>query len=416
MTRKLYYDDVSIRRFEAKVEAFEHRDGHWHIRLDRTAFYPEGGGQPSDNGTIGDGTVDSVYEKNGDIWHVVSKPSAVGTYVDCAINWGRRFHYMQQHLGQHIISAVFHKHFGVSTVSVHFGVETSTIDIDRPMDAAQISDAELKANDVIFRNIAVETSFPDEGSIDENLRRKAENVSGPLRIVKIAGVDSTACCGTHCSSTGEVGMIKFYKSESYKGGMRISFACGGAAFIKYRQIYDNLSRVQKLLSVADNEVGERVQKLLDDVAYIRKERQSLVDRLLENEAEKMISASVPVGRFRLICEMMFDTTSDDMKGLFNHLIQRPGVVVVLGGAVPDGAMLLFGTYRGERRVDVRDIFRQSLECIDGKGGGSAISCQGVGADTSKLKEVVNAAGTVMEEMLSRISTELNDSEEIANKA
>lgn len=399
MTRKLYYEDTYRRRFDATVEAFEAIDNRWHVKLDTTGFYPEGGGQPSDQGHIGGAFVEYVYEKRGEVWHVVDSPLQVGQRVSCILNWGRRFHFMQQHLGQHILSAVFQRDFEAATVSVHFGVDSSTIDLDIPLTAAEVAEAELMANDIVYKNMPVEVLYPTPEEIEEKARRKIPDATGPIRVVKIGDLDYTPCCGTHCRATGEVGLIKLYKQESYKGGIRIGFACGGAAFTKYRQYFNDLSRMQRALSVAESDLAERVEKLYEENLDLKRERQSMVNRILEAEAAKMIEEALPVGDYRIVAEMMFATTQEDLRGLFYQLTQRPGVVALIGGLVPDGAALMFGTHKEDKRIDVRDIFAQSLEFIGGRGGGGPTSCQGMGPDTGRLGEVIEAASQVMAQML-----------------
>ena len=408
MTRKLYYEDTYRRRFDATVEAFEQIDGRWHVRLDTTAFYPEGGGQPSDQGHIGGAFVEYVYEKRGEVWHVADSAFIVGQKVSCTINWGRRFHFMQQHLGQHILSAIFQRDFGAATVSVHFGVEMSTLDLDIPLTAAQAAEAELMANDVVFKNMAIETLYPSPeelAEMSEISRRKILETNAPIRMVTIGDIDLTACCGTHCRATGEVGFIKLYRQESYKGGVRIGFACGGAAFTKYRQLYSDLSRMQRILSVAEGDIADRVEKLYEENIGLKRERQSMMNRILETEADKMIVEALQVGDYKIVAEMMFATTQEDLRGLFYQLTQRSGVVAILGGMVPDGAALMFGTHKADKLVDVRDVFQQSLEFIDGRGGGSAVSCQGLGTDASRLGEVVEAASQVLAQELYAIQSE-----------
>jgi alanyl-tRNA synthetase len=262
MARRLYYDDSYLRRFRARVTS---ADG-LRLYLEETAFYPASGGQPFDTGQIGDARVVEVAEdEDGGIAHLVDAPLQPGEY-DAAVDWTRRFDHMQQHSGQHLLSAVLTALHGIATVSVHIGAETSTIDIDRAaVSAAELDAAETRANEIVFENRAVRVSS-QEGA--DGLR-KAVSREGTLRVVSIDDLDRSACGGTHVRSTAEIGPVAIRRLQKMRGNVRIEFVCGGRAIAAWKSdcagLRESLADSAAKLAVAE----KQVQKLALDAARIR---------------------------------------------------------------------------------------------------------------------------------------------------
>jgi len=230
MTHRLYYTDPLTRSFDAAVVACGTNEGKYCVVLDRTAFYPTSGGQPFDTGTLGGAQVTDVLDgDNGDVVHVTDQPLGVGTLVVGEIDWGRRFDHMQQHTGQHLLSAAFDRLFGVRTVSFHMGQEISTIDLAREVSLDEIASSERLTNEVIWDDRPVSLRFvPADQAAALPLRKESER-TGELRLVEVPDFDLSACGGTHVPRTGTIGMVAVTASERFKGGTRISFACGGRA-------------------------------------------------------------------------------------------------------------------------------------------------------------------------------------------
>ena len=253
MTDRLYYNDPSLREFEATVTGVERAGDRLRVALDRTAFYPTSGGQPFDTGTLGQlRVIDGVDDNGGTIAHVVENGALeVGDPVHGAIDWPRRFDHMQQHTGQHVLSAAFEHLFQVRTLSFHLGVAASTIDLAREMAADEIAAAEGEANRIVWedRPVAIRYASGEEAAA---LKLRKEPVrSGTLRLVEVEGFDLSACGGTHVARTGAIGVIAVGAWERFKGGQRIEFLCGGRALERFRRMRDAVTAGVRLLSVAD---------------------------------------------------------------------------------------------------------------------------------------------------------------------
>ena len=251
MTERLYYDDASMCAFDARVVRVESGDDGASVWLDRTAFYPTSGGQPFDVGTLGGASVVNVFDDDdGDVVHVVAgAPPALGATVRGDVTWARRFDHMQQHTGQHLLSAVIEHLAGARTVSFHLGTESSTIDIDRELSPAQLTAVESTVNDAVWRDLPVSIRYASEEEARALPLRKESARSGTLRLVSIEGVDLSACGGTHVASTGVLGLVTVVSWERFKGGQRLEFLCGGRALRRFQLLRDTVASSIRLLSV-----------------------------------------------------------------------------------------------------------------------------------------------------------------------
>ena len=261
MTVRLYYLDPYQAEFTADLVGCREEGGRFHLVLDRTAFFPEGGGQPSDRGWIEEIAVEQVYEAGGRVCHVLGRVPAARKGLRCRVDWERRFDHMQQHLGQHLLSAALRNRFAASTVGFHLGREVCTIDLDRFLNGGEIAEAEQLANRVVFANRAVEAvDLPAEELRRLDLQR-LPRVDQGMRLIRIADFDLNPCCGTHPRRTGEVGLVKVRRSERYKGGTRVEFVCGGRALMDYSRKNEAVNRICARLSVGEGEAvaaGERM--------------------------------------------------------------------------------------------------------------------------------------------------------------
>ena len=228
-TEKLYEADAFTRRFTAAVLACEPVPGGWRAALDRTAFYPEGGGQPCDTGTLGGAAVTGVHASGGVIWHTLDAPLPVGGRVEGELNWARRRDHMEQHTGEHILSGTLHRLFGAENVGFHIGQPAVRMDMDRPLTSAQLAEAETAANAAVRADAPVRAWYPEPGELAGLAYRSKKELDGPVRLVDAGGADLCACCGTHLGRTGQVGLIKILSAQNYKGGVRLAVACGARA-------------------------------------------------------------------------------------------------------------------------------------------------------------------------------------------
>jgi alanyl-tRNA synthetase len=388
-TERLYYTDCYLREFEARVTA-SHPDARgWRLILDRTAFYPESGGQPADHGTLSDVPVIDVIDEGDTVAHVVERqledPSVKGQ-----IDWEWRFDHMQQHTGQHILSAAFEKVGQYKTVSFHLGAEVSTVDLDSDrLTRRQMDEAEGLANQVIFENREVKIAFASAQKVAELGLRKPTQREGEIRVVEVRDFDRSACGGTHVNNTGAVGMILVRKFERLKGLTRVEFVCGGRALRAARRDYATLTEAARLFSGALENVPALITKQAEELRVAARAREKLVKRLAEYEARELWSATEEKGGRRIIRRVFAAEDCDEAKMLAHALARQPATVALLG-AKGKSAMLFFAQSPGGGG-DVSNILRQTTTKFGGKGGGSRDFAQGGGFAETHLEEALEFA-------------------------
>ena len=264
MTQKLYYDNAYLAEFDAVIESVVERNGRTAIVLDRTAFFPEGGGQPGDTGAIGGVRVVDTQISEDTVYHYVSGsvPFSAGECVHCALDWEKRFARMQAHTGEHIVSGIAHSLYSVENVGFHMDDTLMTVDFDRYLSKEELSVLERTANMCVYKNVPVRTWFPDAETIRTlRYRSKSDNFTS-LRIVTIEGYDDCACCAVHVSHTGEVGLIKILSSVSHRGGVRITLICGIEAYRDYTLKHESTLRIADLLAARHGETAQAVEQLI----------------------------------------------------------------------------------------------------------------------------------------------------------
>ena len=262
---KLYYQVPYVREFQARVVSCLEGKAHtYEVELDRTGFYPEGGGQPSDTGYLNDIRVLEVHEKDGRIFHFTTEPVLEGTQVKGTVDWEKRYSNMQQHSGEHLLSGLIHHHFGFDNVGFHMGKDEVTIDFNGVLTMEQLEQMEERANDMIYENLPILEAWPSPEELKTIPYRSKKELTGEVRIIEIPGGDICACCGTHVRTTGEIGMIKVLGMIHYKGGVRISMLCGKKALEDYRKKQKQVTDLSVLLSAKPEQVVEAVKKLKKD--------------------------------------------------------------------------------------------------------------------------------------------------------
>lgn len=281
MTEKLYYADSHIREFEAKVVSCEEYKDHFAVVLDKTAFFPEGGGQPGDTGKIGNFSVFDTHEKNGQVLHFSNERIEPGIKLHCEIDWDRRFSFMQNHSGEHIVSGITHKLFGYNNVGFHMSTGNVTIDFDGELSEAQLLEIENLANRAVWENVGVNTYFPSKEELQNYNYRSKLDLTDNVRLVEIEGYDLCACCAPHVNNTGEIGIIKFIDSMRHRGGMRITMVCGANALSDVREKYKNVSKISVLLSARQNETAAAVERMQTELESITSARNDLNRELLK---------------------------------------------------------------------------------------------------------------------------------------
>jgi len=371
MTERLYYSDSSLAVFDADV--VEASNGGLHLYLDKTAFYPSSGGQPFDVGEINGVPVVDVIDEGERIAHVLSAP-LTATTVQCRIDMTRRRDHMQQHTGQHLLSAVLAEMFGIATVSFHMGAESSTIDVDTPsLDAAKVSAAERRANEVVMENRAVSVSYQDASSGPE--LRKASEREGVLRIVSIDGVDRSACGGTHVRSTGEIGPVLIRKLDKIRGIVRIEFLCGMRAVARARADFDALSQISRAFSSPADETPALTQGLIERSKEAEKGYRKLAGELAQYKGRELYEQT-PAGENgvrRIYREIAKGPADDDLRALAQSFVAQPKAVFIVVAQDPASVMVAASADSG---VHAGNVVKAAVTALGGRGGGSAVMAQG----------------------------------------
>ena len=384
MTERLYYTDAYLRDFDAAVVG--RADGGLRVYLDRTAFYPTSGGQPFDLGVLGDSPVVDVVDEGDRIAHVLSMPLAAAR-VTGRLDWTRRFDHMQQHTGQHILSAVIADLFGHSTVSVHFGAESSTLDLDTgALSADRIVEAERWANAVVTENRQVRVSFEDAATAAG--LRKAPDRLGRLRIVTIDELDRSACGGTHVHATGEIGTILIGRVERVKQLARLEFLCGGRAIRRAREGHDLLVRLATLFSATPVELPALVESQRGELKKAIAEAKELGDRLAGYRAAELYAGAVPdaAGR-RIVVAREEGGAVDRLRALGHAVARMPRAVLIGATSTPPTVLLATADDSG---VDAGRMLKAALEKEGGRGGGNPRMAQGTVADQPAVEAVIRA--------------------------
>ena len=382
MTERLYYQDAYLAAFQATV--LERADDGRRLYLDRTAFYPTSGGQPHDTGRLGGVEVVDVVDEGERIAHLLAAPVPAGP-VRGEVDWARRFDHMQQHTGQHLLSAVLEDLYGFHTVSVHFGQDASTLDLDTPaITPEQVAAAETRANLVVTENRPVSIGFEDAAAA-AGLRKPSDR-TGPLRIVTILELDRSACGGTHVRATGEIGAILIRKVERVRKAMRLEFLCGTRAVRRARADQELLTRLAAQYSAAEDElpalVGAQRAELKEAVAG-RREAEAQLDRY---RAAELYAGAAPdaAGLRRIVVRE--ERGIDRLRGLAQAVAALPRAVFVGVAASPPGLLVAASEDSGR---DAGAMLRSALAPAGGRGGGTPRLAQGtVGAEA--LERVAEA--------------------------
>ena len=283
MTEKLYDIDSHQKEFTATVvDSYESDNGFVTI-LDRTAFFPEGGGQLSDIGVIDDAIVTDVQIKDEVIYHYTSRLFVSGEAVKGVIDWNRRFDFMQQHSGEHIVSGVAHKLFGCENVGFHLSTDIVTLDFDKPLNRQQILEIEKLANEAVFANSTFFTYYPDKETLSNLVYRSKKEIDGAVRIVEIEGVDACACCAPHVNTAAEIGIIKLLDSEKLRGGVRIEMKCGRRALYDYNLRYENDRKISSALAIKQYDIADGVERLMGNLSDLKFKLTGLKKQIMESK-------------------------------------------------------------------------------------------------------------------------------------
>ena len=373
MTEKLYYLDSHLFEFKASVLEARREKRGWEIVLDRTAFFPEGGGQPADTGVIGEARVLDVHERGGKIVHLCDRELPPGVYP-CAVDREKRLRRMQNHSGEHVFSGLTHRKYGAENVGFHMAADCMTIDFDRELSFEQLSEIEYEANLAVRANIPVRSFFPSPEELAAMEYRSKKELDGAVRIVEIAGIDRCACCAPHVNATGEIGLVKLLGAERHRGGVRLNLLCGMDALDDYRRRQNSAAAISALLSAKRDEIAPAVERVLESEAKLKERASILGMRYAALRAE----AIAPTEEH--IC--LFDEGLSEAAGreLVNRLAEKTSGAAALFLREGEG---LWRYIIGSRRIDLRAAAKEINAGVAGRGGGRPEMIQGSAAAEAK---------------------------------
>lgn len=408
MTERLYYQDSYLKEFRAKVLKKIKIDNQTAVVLDETAFYPTSGGQPYDKGVIQDVPVVEVAEEGDEIIHILKKElkEKINSEVVGKIDWRRRFDHMQQHSGQHILSAAFEKLWNADTVSFYLGDEICTLDIMKDnITSEEVKEAEILSNNIVLENKPIKVYFVDQERANELNLRKIPPQKEDIRIVEIKDFDICACCGTHCGTTGEVGLIKILKWEKRGVKIRLDFICGKRSLKDYYWKNELIKNISNKLTIKDTELGEAVERMLEERKEARKESREIKEKLQEYEAKRLIDeSSIRDDGIRIINKVFEEKNFQEVRGLVQNIINLDNSVVVLAGiknkGEGEGAKILFACSR-VLKYDMNGLIREAGKFIEGRGGGAPNFAQAGGKKAEGIEDALNFASEHFQEFIKK---------------
>ncbi|MCS7260786.1 MAG: DHHA1 domain-containing protein [Anaerolineae bacterium] len=408
MTERLYDADPYCTRFRARLIETQTLGNRLAVVLDRTAFYPTGGGQPHDTGTLAGHPVLEVVERaDGTVVHMLPADSTLPEgELEGVVDWPRRFDHMQQHTGQHILSQAFAQLFQADTVGFHLSQSYSTIDLNRnDLGEEEIASGEMLANQIVFEDRPVSWRWVDTAEARQLPLRKPPTVHDHIRVVHIEGFDWSACGGTHVARTGAVGLIKVTHTERRGAETRLTFLCGGRALRHYAALHTLTSRMARQLTVAVDELPGVVQRLQDEARRERKAREQLQEKLVEYEAATLACQAPQMGTVRVIVQPFIGRVLQEVRQLASRITAQPGNVVLFGlapggteGATGQGKGQLLFARSEDVAGDMRALLQEVCRAVGGSGGGSPTMAQG-GCDAARLAEALERAQTLLRRWL-----------------
>jgi alanyl-tRNA synthetase len=393
VTERLYYTDPYLAEFDASVVAVTDVDGRAGVVLDRTAFYPTSGGQPFDVGTLGAASVVDVVDRDdGTIVHVIEGEPPSGV-VAGRIAWDRRFEHMQQHTGQHVLSAAFDRLFDVRTVSFHLGSTAATIDLAREVSPAEIGQAEDEANRVVWQDRPVTIRFADAADAASLPLRKESARTGQLRIVEIEDFDVSACGGTHVARTGAIGIVAVSGWERSKGGTRLEFRCGVRALRAHRGLRDVVAAATRSLSGTASELPQAIERLQAENKDLKRLIKDQDERLAGHQAEALAAAAASIGNIRVALAIVAGADAGSLKALAQAVASRPGHAAVLVGAGQPATIAI--ARAPDVALDAAGHVKQLVARFGGRGGGRPELAQAGGLNAAP-EEIVETARQLFE--------------------
>ena len=364
---RLYYQTPYVKSFMCTIEQCEESGkGTWLAVLNQTGFYPEGGGQPFDTGTLNGVAVLSVHERGDVIIHELAAPLEPGTLAEGIIDWQKRYDNMQQHTGEHILSGLVHRRFGYDNVGFHMGSEEVTVDFNGPITPEQLDQLENEANQAVYDNVPVKVLYPDKEELDSLDYRSKKELTGQVRLVRFPGSDLCACCGTHVTHTGEIGAVKILTVENFHEGIRLTMICGKRVMDYLNMVNDQNRQVSMKLSAKIGETAAAVTRLQDENFRLKGQVNHMFDELCTVEAKNWEGA----GSVLLFHEGL---EADQVRRMADAVMQKCSGCCAVFSANGDGS---YKYAIGEQNGDLRQFTKEMNAALNGRGGGKPFFVQG----------------------------------------
>ncbi len=389
MTEKLYENNSLLKNCTATVISCSESKGRYLVELDRTVFFPEGGGQLSDRGRLGDAVVGHVAEKDGHIYHECDRPLEPGAQVEAVLDWKVRLDRMQQHLGEHLLSYACWKLFKANNIGFHMNEDMVTIDLDAELTDEQLLEAEMYTNEIIWENRPVHVDYMDSTEavkLKDRMRKFNEKLTGTLRIVSVEDADICTCCGTHPPFTGMLGSVKVIRREKHKQGCRVEFVCGRRALLDYDMKNGALLQAAAALSVKPEQVPASLEKIKEETAALcagaKAKIMAAMGVMLEQEAAK---APVRADGVKILCFPMDGYDGKDLKNMLPAATAQENTVSVLMAVQPE--RISYAVVLGKNTAgDCRAYIKTVNEIFEGRGGGKPDCAQGGSACCGDWKQ------------------------------
>ena len=365
-TEKLYYQDAHQAQFQATVLSCRPGKHGYDVVLDRTCFYPEGGGQPGDTGVLSGVRVTDTHERGDEIVHFCAQPLAEGQSVEGRIDYDRRFEFMQLHSGEHILSGVVHRRFGYENVGFHMGADFVTIDFSGMLTPEELSAVEAEANEWVWKNVPIEIAYPDAEALKTIPYRSKKELTGQVRLVRFPGSDLCACCGTHVTHTGEIGAVKILTVENFHEGIRLTMICGKRVMDYLNMVNDQNRQVSMKLSAKIGETAAAVARLQDENFRLKGQVNHMFDELCTVEAKNWEGA----GSVLLFHEGL---EADQVRRMADAVMQKCNGCCAVFSANGDGS---YKYAIGEQNGDLRQFTKEMNAALNGRGGGKPFFVQG----------------------------------------
>lgn len=382
---RLYYECPCQKEFVAEIVSILEKDGKYHVELDKSYFYPDSKDQGCDNGFINDAPVSYVYEENEKIYHVLNTKPLKIHRVKCTIDFDKKFDYMQQHLGQRILSACLTELFNVTTVNAKIENSHSYIDIDKNILYSEILKVEEMSNKIVFENIHVEALYPTNTELKKmNIRKVNSNRNAVTRIVKIGDIAVFPCDALYPDSTIQVQLIKILGVQNQGTKCRVEFVCGNRAVSNYFTKYETVDKISKLLDCKEIDVIEKVQGLGSELKKALAEKASLKAAVADYEVQNLLASSENINNVRVLKAIYDEADIKYINTLATKLVSFPKVIVLFGIKNDDKTQLIFMCSKDFNLISMNLLLKDAITLIDGRGGGSNFSAQGAGKSSNNL--------------------------------